>query len=74
MYELTMHVDELNTKIMYRDYKKAITEFKECVVELFKTTQHTDDFIMKICKDYAICVAQGEDFSYTLELKLKEVE
>ena len=69
MYELKLNVDELNVKLSYCDFNKAVSEFKDCVVELFKTTQPTDDFIMKITRNYAICIAQGEDFDYKIELK-----
>ena len=73
MYKMTMKVDELNATMHYNDFATAVKEFKECVVEAFSKTNETDDYIMKITKDYAIFIVECNEASFKVELT-KEVK
>lgn len=74
MYEMVMEVDEHKAVVYYNDFAMALTEFKECVVEVFDKTNENDSYIMKIDKDYAIFVVQCKLVKFKIELTKVEEE
>lgn len=68
MYTMRMEVDELKATMHYDDFATAVKEFKECVVEAFSKTNETDDYIMKITKDYALFIVECSLVKFRIEL------
>lgn len=74
MYRLEMEVGENVAILDYNDFALALQEFKDCVVEVFSKTNETDDYIMKITKDYAIFKVQCKLVMFRVELTKVEEE
>ncbi len=74
MYEMIMEVDDHKAVVWYNDFAMALLEFKECVVDVFDKTNETDDYIMKITKDYALFIVQCKLVKFKIELYKKEGE
>ena len=71
MYEMVMEVNEMKAIMHYDNFATAVAEFKECVVEAFSKTNETDDYIMKITRDYALFVVECSKVNFRIELVKK---